>query len=169
VDATTNWVTVGRFGRPHGIKGFVKVHSFTDPPDNILSYAQWYAFLGKVWQPVQLITVKAQNNGIIALVEGYADRELVTRLTNVDIGIKEECLAELAPGEFYWHELVGMRVINQQGEPFGEVIDVMPTGANDVLVVKGEKKHLIPYLPGQVIIDINKSQQQIIVDWDMDF
>ena len=164
-----NWVVLGRFGRPHGIKGFVTVHSFTEPRDNILRYTDWHAFLNNQWQPVKLLCIEVHNKTIIAQIEGYPDRELVSRLTNIEIAVQKEQLAELEPGEYYWHQLVGMKVINQQGIPFGVVTEVMPTGSNDVLVVQGEKRHLIPYLPGQFIMDINDTEKVITVDWDVDF
>lgn len=164
-----SWVVVGRFGRPHGIKGFVTVHSFTEPRDNILKYTDWHVFLNNQWQPVKLLSVETHIKAIVALVDGYPERELVARLTNAEIAVHHDKLAELDQGEYYWHQLIGMKVVDQKGELFGTVTEIMPTGANDVLVVQGEKKHLIPYLPGQFIIDIDDSQQQITVDWDMDF
>lgn len=164
-----NWVTVGRFGRPHGIKGFVTVHSFTEPRENLLNYKDWHVFLNKQWQPVKPHAIEVHNKGIIAKIEGFPERESVMRLTNADIAIQQSQLAKLAPGEYYWHELVGMTVIGVKGESFGRVVEVLATGANDVLVVQGDRKHLIPYLPGQYILDINPSQQVITVDWDLDF
>ena len=164
-----SWIVIGRFGRPHGIKGFVTVHSFTEPRDNILRYTDWHAFINHEWQPIKLLSVEVQNKSIVALVEGYPERELVARLTNIEIAVQRTQLEELEPGEYYWHQLVGMKVINLKGESFGEVTEILPTGANDVLVVKGEKRHLIPYLPGQFVLDVNISQRLITVDWDMDF
>lgn len=165
----TNWVVIGRFGRPHGIKGFVRVHSFTDPSDNILRYSDWHVFLNKQWQPVKLLAIEVHNKTIIAQIEGYPERELVASLTNADIAIQESQLAILEAGEYYWHQLIGMNVINQTGDSFGTVIEIMPTGSNDVLVVQGDRRHLIPYLPGQYVIDINENQKVITVDWDVDF
>jgi 16S rRNA processing protein RimM len=164
-----DWIIVGRFGRPHGIKGLVSVNSFTEPRDNILSYSDWHAFINKCWQPVKILSVHIHNKAIVAQIEGYPERELVARLTNVDIAIHRDQLAPLDPGEYYWHQLVGMKVINQAGLSFGEVVEVMPTGSNDVLVVQGEKKHLIPYLPGRFVVDVNNTNKIITVDWDMDF
>lgn len=165
----TNWITVGRFGRPHGIKGFVTIHSFTEPRDNILRYTDWYVFLNMEWQPIQLLSVEVQNKAIIAQVKGYPERESVARLTNLEIAVAKEQLAQLEPGEYYWHDLIGMAVVNQKGDSFGTVTEIMPTGSNDVLVVQGEKKHLIPYLPGQFVTSINIEQNLITVDWDLDF
>ena len=169
MENNANWVVIGRFGRPHGIKGFVTVHSFTDPRDNILRYTDWHVYLNNKWQAIKLLCVETHSKAIIAQVEGYPERESVTRLTNAEIAVQQEQLAELEPGEYYWHQLIGMSVVNQKGEPFGSVIEILPTGANDVLVVQGEKRHLIPYLPGQYVLEINNSQRIITVDWDLDF
>ncbi len=152
-----NWIVIGRFGRPHGIKGFLTVHSFTEPRDNILRYTNWHAFLTNQWKPITLLCVETHSKAIIAKVEGYPDRELVTQLTNVEIAVQKSQLAQLDAGEYYWHQLVGT------------VVEILPTGANDVLIVQGEKKHFIPYLPGQFVIDIDNSQQVITVDWELDF
>ncbi len=164
-----NWIIVGRFGRPHGIKGFVTVHSFTEPYDNILRYTDWHAFIQNQWQPLKILNVQMQSKSIVAQVEGYPEREQVARLTNIDIAVCKDQLDKLESGEYYWHQLIGMNVVNTKGEAFGKVSEIIPTGSNDVLVVQGEKRHLVPYLPGQFILDINTSQQLITVDWDMDF
>ncbi|MGL5743181.1 MAG: ribosome maturation factor RimM [Legionella sp.] len=164
-----NWIVIARFGRPHGVKGFVTVHSFTEPRDNVLKYAVWHAFINNKWEPIKLVRAEVQNKSIIVQIEGYPEREMAGRLTNIEIAISKEQLEELKPGEYYWHQLIGMNVINQQGQPFGKITEIIPTGANDVLVVEGDKKHLIPYLPGQFILDIDTNQQTITVDWDLDF
>lgn len=164
-----SWIVVGRFGRPHGIKGFVTVHSFTEPRDNILRYTDWHAFINDTWRPIKLISVEVQSKSIIALVEGYPERELVARLTNIEIAVQRDQLSELESGEYYWHQLIGMNVVNPKGDSFGKVVEIIPTGSNDVLVVQGEKRHLIPYLPGQFVLEVSNSQQLITVDWDLDF
>ncbi|KGP63013.1 16S rRNA processing protein RimM [Legionella norrlandica] len=169
MDKKTNWIVIGRFGRPHGIKGFVTVHSFTDPINNILRYTDWHVFLNNKWQPIKLLAIETHNKTIIAQIEGYPERESVASLTNADIAVQESQFAPLAPGEYYWYQLIGMNVINQKGESFGKVVEIMPTGSNDVLIVQGAKRHLIPYLPGQFVIDINESKQVITVEWDVDF
>ena len=164
-----NWIIIARLGRPHGVKGFVTVHSFTEPRDNVLKYANWHAFINNKWQPIKLLRAEVQNKSIIVQIEGYPERELVAQLTNIEIAVQQEQLEKLEPGEYYWHQLIGMNVINQQGESFGKVIEIIPTGANDVLVVEGNKRHLIPYLTGKFILDVDSTQQLITVDWDMDF
>lgn len=169
MDKATDWVVVGRFGRAHGIRGFVTVHSFTEPRDNILRYTDWHAYISQQWQPLNILHIEVNDKFILAQVEGYSEREQVANLTNIDIAISRVQLPSLKPGEYYWHELVGMDVVNLQGVSFGKVKEIMPTGANDVLVVEGTKRYLIPYLPGKFIADINPSQHLIRVDWDADF
>ncbi|VEB35107.1 ribosome maturation factor RimM [Legionella cherrii] len=164
-----NWIVIARFGRPHGVKGFVTVHSFTEPRDNVLKYTNWHAFINNKWQPIKLLRAEVQTKSIIAQIEGYPERESVAHLTNIEIAVQQEQLETLKPGEYYWHQLIGMNVINQKGQSFGTVTEIIPTGANDVLVVEGNKRHLIPYLLDQFILDIDTNQQLITVDWDMDF
>lgn len=165
----SEFVVVGRFGRPHGIKGFITVLSFTQPRDNLLQYTNWHGFINKQWQPLNILHIEMNHKHILATVEGYASREKVAELTNVDIAIFQDALPELAPGEYYWHQLIGMQVTTKDGEILGQVIEIMPTGSNDVLVVMGEKRHLIPYLIDQFVINIDAANRIITVDWDTDF
>lgn len=164
-----DWIVIGRFGRPHGIKGFVTIQSFTDPRDNILRYTDWHVYMQQSWKPIKLLSLEVHIKAIIAQIDGFPGREAVAELTNIEIAVSKDQLAPLEPGEYYWHQLVGMTVVNQQGDLFGQVSDVMPTGSNDVLLVQGEKKHLIPYLPGKYIVNIDDLERIITVDWDLDF
>ncbi|MFC3908673.1 ribosome maturation factor RimM [Legionella dresdenensis] len=169
MDKSEDWVVIGRFGKVHGIKGFVTVHSFTEPRDNILRYSEWYAFINKQWQVLNLQRVDVTDKHILALIEGFDEREEATKLTNVEIAVPREHLPELEPGEYYWHQLIGLRVCNLQNEELGEVVDMLATGSNDVLVVEGKKRHLIPYLPDQVVTNVDIDNRLITVDWDADF
>ena len=169
MDSNDDWVVIGRFGRPHGIKGFITVLSFTDPQDNIVFYTDWHAHINHQWQPLKLLNLEMNNKFILTQVEGYPEREGVARLTNIEIAVRREQLPALQEGEYYWHQLQGMRVVNLQGMELGNVAEIMATGANDVLVVVGDQRHLIPYLPGRNIIEINEPQRLITVDWDTDF
>jgi 16S rRNA processing protein RimM len=134
-----------------------------------LQYSDLHVQIKKEWQPVHLLDIEVKQKHILAKVEGYHEREDVAKLTNLDIAICKKQLADLEPGQYYWHQLIGMQVINTHKEHLGTVTDIMGTGANDVLVVEGEKRFLIPYLPGQYVIEVNEAQQTIVVDWDLDF
>ncbi len=169
VDNSTDWLVIGRFGRPHGIKGLITVVSFTEPRDNILNYTHWHVGSKDQWQPLNVLQTSMNNKFIMAQIEGYTTPEQAARLTNIEIAVKRDQLQALGPDEYYWHDLVGMNVVNKQGVALGVVTDLMETGSNDVLVVSGEGRHLIPYLPEDVIVNIDSSQRLITVDWDTDF
>ncbi len=169
MDQNVDWLVIGRFGRPHGIKGFVTVVSFAEACENILNYTQWHVGINHQWQPLNVLETKINNKFILARIEGYQEREQVARLTNLEIAVNRDQLQALKPDEYYWHQLVDMHVVNQQGEALGVVTEIMPTGSNDVLVVVGERRHLIPFLPDDVILNINLSARLITVDWDADF
>lgn len=169
MDSHTDWVVIGRFGRPHGIKGYTTVISFTEPRENILHYPDWYGYINKLWQPIRILHIEVTHKHILAQIESYSLREQVAALTNIDIAIQKEKLPALSAGEYYWHELVGMHVVTKDGVTLGRVTEIMPTGSNDVLVVVGEKRHLIPYLMNTFVLSINDSLRSITVDWDVDF
>jgi 16S rRNA processing protein RimM len=164
-----NWLVVARFGRPHGIKGFIHIHSFTEPYDNLLHYKDWHAMLNKQWQPIEAIETVIHHHSIIALIKGYSDRESVARLTQADIAIQKAQLPKLAPGEYYCCDLLGLTVVTEDKVVLGVVTEVMPTGSNDVLVIKGEKIHMVPYIHGQFVKAIDIKLGMIRVDWDPQF
>lgn len=169
VNKTVDRIVIGRFGRAHGVKGLITVHSFTDPFDNILRYVDWHVCIHKKWQPLNVLQMEVRNKSIVVKIEGYNDREQAATLTNLDITVDKIQLPSLSPGDYYWHELVGMQVINQHEVLLGTVVELMSTGANDVLIVEGSKRHLIPYLPGQFVSEVSTDQQMIRVEWDEDF
>lgn len=166
--AAVKWIVVGRFGKPHGIKGFVTVHSFTHPRENILEYADWHAVIKGNYQPIKLSHVESTHKSIIAQVIGYPDRDMVAQLTNIEIAVDAAQFATLNDGEYYWHELIGMQVINQRDENVGAVKELLSTGSNDVLVVEGEKRTLIPWLLDQFVISVDTDKRVIRVDWDLE-
>lgn len=164
-----DWIVLGRFGRVHGIKGFITIHSYTEPRENILNYSQLYARINSQWQPLEVTRIESTSKSILALIAGYTEREQAAHLTNIELGVPKDQLPRLADGEYYWHQLIGLTVVNQQGEKLGNVADLLATGSNDVLVVQGEKQVLIPFLPGRYVSSVDIDAGMIFVDWDADF
>jgi len=164
-----DWVVVGRFGRPHGVKGYISVHSFTEPRQNIFSYPDWYVRKSGRWQLLNIISAEEHARSIMVLLKEFQVREKVAELTNLDIAIPAGQLPALAPGDYYWHQLTGMMVVNAKGEELGTVVEIMATGSNDVLVVVGKKRHLIPYRPGVVVLEVCEEKRKITVDWDGEY
>ncbi len=158
-------VVVGRFGRVHGVRGDIHVISFTDPISNIIDYSPWLIQKNGEWQPLLMASVTQRNNDIIAHIQDCNDRDLAKRYTNAEIAVPYETLPKLEGEDFYWTELIGLDVITKDGNSLGEVIDILETGANDVLVVKGETEHLVPYIKS-VVLKVDLNAHQILVDWE---
>ncbi len=169
-------VTLGKVGAVYGIKGWLKIHSFTDDSEAILDYFPWSLKLGDKISAVEVTDWRRHNNGLIVKIAGFDDREQAQRLVGSEILVSRESLPELPEGEFYWRDLMGMNVVTTNGYDLGVVSDMMETGANDVLVVKanrndafGKKERLIPYLDEQVIKSVCLNTKKINVDWDPGF
>jgi len=168
-------VTVGRITAVYGVRGWVKVHSYTEPMDNILQFDQWWLQGAKGWEPVQVDAGRQHGKGLVVHIEGVDDRDLAAGFCQRDIAISRDLMPELEEGEYYWHQLEGLRVISRFGggeHDFGTVVRLMETGANDVLVVRGDaggRERLIPYLPGEFITAIDLDAGVITVTWDPEF
>ena len=171
-------LNVGRITSVFGIKGWVKIHSQTEPADNIFDYQPWLLKTKHGVKPVELAQWRPHGKGFVAQIVGIDDRNQAELLCPVDIAVEKDVLEALDEGEFYWHQLEGLRVISDfegQTYDFGTVKKILPTGANDVLVVVGDgqsmdqKERLIPYVPDQFVTDINIADGIIRVDWEPDF
>lgn len=163
-------IIIGKFGAPFGVHGWIKVNSFTDPVDDILSYKPWYIEEGHDnWVELNITDSKVHAVGVVVQLPDYDDRDEVRVYSNKKIAIEKKQMHKLPKGEYYWEDLFGLAVINQQNEKLGTVEKMLPTGANDVLVVmEGKKERLIPYIKS-VILNIDLDKKEILVDWDSDF
>jgi 16S rRNA processing protein RimM len=160
---------VGRISGVFGVKGWVKVYSYTEPRDNIMNYPRWYLKRGGQWQPVELEAGRKHGKAVVVKLEGVDDRDAALALRDVDIAIDRAELERLGPEEYYWADLIGLRVVTLEGVELGRVGRLMETGANDVLVVEGDRERLIPYIRDQVIESIDLETGEIRVDWDPEF
>lgn len=161
------FIIVGKIGAPYGIKGWVKITSFTEVISSICEYNPWYLMDGGAWQPITVTSSREHGKGIVAKLAGYDTPEAVRILTGKEIAVMHSQLPQLKEHEYYWYQLEGLTVINYTGETLGKVSYLMETGANDVLVVKGDKEIAIPYLLGKVITEIDLPNQLMRVHWDM--
>lgn len=165
---------VGKIGAPYGVKGWVKITSYTEQLTGIFDYAPW--FLGSDRQEYQIDQWRTHNKGVVAKLVGVENRDDAEGIKNLDITIKAEMLPQLGDDEYYWRDLVGMQVVTESGYDLGVVKELFETGANDVLLVKanandafGQKERMLPYLPDQVIKEVDKAANTIKVDWDPGF
>lgn len=157
----------------YGVKGWLKVKSHTSPKENFLQYQQcWLRHQGQT-RRVEIDASRTQGKGIIAHFVGLDDRDEARTWVGAELLIEADSLPQLDDEEFYWHQLVGLAVTSEFGgveTPLGEVRHLLETGANDVLVVKGEdRERLIPWIPDQVILKVDLPERQITVDWDPEF
>ncbi len=166
-------VVIGKIGAPHGVKGWVKINTYTDTPEGIFDYQPWLLGDGKEYQLDQW---RPHGKVLVAKIEGIETRDDAERIKNLDISISAEQLPELDENEFYWRELTGMQVVTTQGYDLGVVKDVFNTGANDIIQVRanakdafGLKERLLPFVMDEVIQSVDKEGKVITVDWDPGF
>lgn len=162
----SNHILVGRISGIYGIKGWVKIESYTRPPENIFLYSPWYVEKDNEQQKIKLLEGKNHGKGLIAMLENINDRDVARKFIDANISIMRSQLPELESGEYYWSDLLGMRVIDQKDNVLGQLQQIMETGANDVLVIEGEKRHLIPLIWDKYVLDVNQDKGTIRVDWE---
>lgn len=173
---TENLIIVGKLGSSYGIRGWLRVFSFTEEPDSLFDYKPWYIQRSGKWQEVEVESFKPHNQDTIVKLKGIDDRDDANLLTNFEIYVNAQDLPSLDEGDFYWKDLIGCKVVTINGYDLGQVSDLMETGSNDVLVVKanlkdafGAKERLIPFVEEQFIKQVDLSTKQITVDWDPAF
>lgn len=162
-------VSVGKISGFFGVKGWVKVFSFTDPRDNILTYSPWILKKGTEEKTIAVKDGQLQGKTIVAQLDGINDRDQAASLMGWEVLIRHEQLPAPAEGEYYWSELVGLDVETVDGVYLGKIDSLLETGANDVIVVKGDRERAIPFLVDQVIVNIDLDAGKMIVDWDPEF
>ena len=167
--STDELLELGKISGVFGVKGWIKVHSYTDPREGIVEYRRWQIRQKGVWREVELEAGQGQGKTVIAKLKGIDDRDQAMLLMGAAIAIHPEQLADLPDDEYYWHDLEGLRVINEQDVELGTVSHMMETGANDVMVVEGDRERLIPFTQGHAVIRVDLAAGVIRVDWDADF
>lgn len=167
-------IVIGKIVSVHGVRGEVKVYSFTDPIDNLLDYKHWtLRHEGDVKQAV-LASGRSQNKVLVAKLQGLDDREEARLLAGYEICIERSLLPALAQDDYYWYQLEGLKVINSPGELLGTVDHLLETGANDVMVVKpcagslDDRERLLPYTD-DCVLEVNLAAGEMRVEWDADF
>ena len=162
-------IVIGKVGGPFGVKGWIKLLSWTEPREEIADYSPWQIGRGGEWKDWKVAEFRPHGKGLAARLVGLDDRDKAAELLGADIAVWRDQLGEPEPGRYYWADLVGLEVKSIEGSSFGRVEGLMATGANDVLVVKGERERLIPFIQDQVIKGVDLDAGIITVDWDPDF
>jgi 16S rRNA processing protein RimM len=167
-------IVLGKIYSVHGVRGEVKVYSFTDPLDNLLDYPHWTLRRDGEVRQVEVASGRVQAKALVVKIKGLDDREEARGFAGFEICIERSRLPALESGEYYWYQLEGLRVIDQQSRLLGVVDHLLETGANDVLVVRAcagsldDRERLLPYI-AQCVQSVDLQVGEMHVDWDADF
>ena len=167
-------VVLGHVSGLFGVKGWVKVYSYTRPAVNLFEYDTW--LIGRqddTWRPFRVLDAREQGKTLVAQLASdgapLPDRDAAAELIDLQIAVERDQLPEPEDGEYYWFDLVGLDVVTLDGAPLGRVKAMMETGANDVLVLKGDRERLVPFVVGEIIDEVDLEAGRIVADWDPDF
>ncbi len=176
-ESGSSQLTAGKITGVYGVKGWVKIHSYTEPAENLFVFGAWQLKRRGSLEPVEFDEWKRHGKGMIAHIAGVDDRTLAESFKGLNIVVEADSLPSLEEGDFYWHQLQGLQVWGREPESdsdrvlLGTVNYLIDTGANDVLVVKAgegsidDRERLIPYLPGEVVSRVSLEEAVIEVDW----
>tara|TARA_R110002049_G_C9120357_1_gene558318 strand:+ start:942 stop:1457 length:516 start_codon:yes stop_codon:yes gene_type:complete len=171
MDTSVEYVPVGKISGAFGVKGWVKIYSFTDPRDNILSYSPLYLSRKGAWVEVKVVEGRLQGKGVVMSLDGVTDRDQVLPLVGVELAIAKTQIKPAGKDEYYWSDLIGMSVVNLQDEQLGQVDSLLENGAHDVLVVMNKDKieRLIPFVLDDIVELVDLNNKVIRVDWELDY
>lgn len=161
-------VILGRVSGLYGVRGWIRVYSYTDPREGILDYRQWWLKHDSDWRSTVVRDGKRHGKSVIASLDGIVDPDMARELIGRDIAVPRDALPEPDEGRYYWRDLQGMAVRHRDGADLGTVRYVMETGAHDVLVVEGDGERLIPFVADEVVLDVDLANRVISVDWEWD-
>ena len=177
-------VVMGRIVAPYGVYGWLKVIPDTETIDSLFDYDTWWLGKGDDWREMVVETAKIHNDVIVVKLVGIDDRDAAFACKGKQIAVPRDLLPEPEDNEYYWSDLIGLRVTNQQGVDFGLITEVFETGANDVLVVKPDvatsvlvsnetvkekpQERLLPFIDA-VVLAVDLKAKTMLVDWDEDF
>jgi 16S rRNA processing protein RimM len=172
---TEDLTIVGQITSVYGVKGWVKIYSHTQPMDGILSYKPWIIKRNGEWITIKVEVSRKHGKGLVAKLENVDDRDVASLYCGSDIAIERALLPELESGDYYWSQLEQLTVYTLADQALGKVSHLIETGSNDVLVVHGDsdsidsRERMIPYLPDQVVKEIDLEKGFMRVDWDPEF
>ena len=175
-------VPVGTVGRAHGVRGWVRVRSDMEPPEDLLRHDTWLVERAGAWRPVAVRAARPHGNVLVAHFEGIEDRDAAAELAGARVGLPRDALPALDDGQYYWVDLIGLEVLDEGGESLGVVRKMIETGANDVMVVgPGSEfdgppspggvraaERIVPFVAGDVVREVDLDEGRIRVSWPPD-
>lgn len=161
-------VVMGQISAPYGIKGWIRILPFTETTESLLDFPVWWLGGEGQWRESRVLEAHVHGKSIVANIEASPDRNAAERLKGLQIGVPRGSLPDAGKNEYYWSDLIGLRVISAGGADLGVVANVIETGANDVLEVRGGEVHLIPFV-SDYILDVDMENGKILADWGTDW
>jgi 16S rRNA processing protein RimM len=165
-------VVMGRVTAPFGVKGWVRIYPLSAQVTSLLEYPVWWLGRDGKWQETAVVAARAHGGSLVAQIAGAEDRDAAAALKGTEIAVPRAQLPATAADEYYWADMIGLRVLNAEGYEFGRVARIVQTGANDVLAVRGEgadkRETLIPFIAG-AIEQVDLASGVIRVDWGKDY
>ena len=165
---TERRILLGRVLGAFGVRGELKLHSFTDPPAKVLKYQPWVLVHRGVEREIANARGRDTAKGVLLTLPDVVDRDQAEALAGAEIWVPRSRLPAPKPGEYYWVDLEGLRVVNREGVLLGTVSHLFETAANDVIVVAGDRERLVPFLD-DFVLGVDFDARQVTVDWDPDF
>jgi len=159
---------MGRVVGAFGLNGWVKVKVFTESADTLGTFPTWLVQSGVGWREMTLEDFEVHSKGPVAKLAGCDDRNAADALRGADVAVTREALGEAEDGTLYWVDLVGLEVVDEGGTRLGEVEGLFESGETSVLVVKGAKERLIPFVP-EYVKAVDREARRITVDWKADY
>jgi 16S rRNA processing protein RimM len=160
---------MGHVASPHGLAGWLKLQSFSRPFDAIFDYQPWTLRQSGADRPAKVAEFRAQGRGVVFRLVGVDDRSAAEALQGAEIWVSRSALPAAAPDEYSWADLEGLAASTVDGVDLGRVSHLLATGSNDVLVIKGDRERLVPFVMGQFVQKVDLAAGTIVVDWDPDF
>jgi 16S rRNA processing protein RimM len=161
-------VVMGRIVGPFGVQGWLKVKPFTGEPGGLGGFSRWLVGAGGGWREMALTEFEVHSKGPVAKLGGCDDREGAEMLRGCDIAVTRAELGDAEEGALYWVDLVGLDVVDAEGVSLGKVEGLFETGETSVLVIKGTKERMIPFVP-EYVKDVDREAGRITVDWKADY
>lgn len=159
---------MGRIAAPFGVKGWVKVQPYSEDPGALMDFESWRVGRGAQHRQYTVEAIQDHGNALVAKLEGIEDRDAAYALRGQEILVARRELPATGENEYYWSDLIGLTVTNREGVELGKVASLMETGAHDVLVVKGQREHLIPFVAA-FVGKVDLKQGSVEVDWGEDY
>jgi 16S rRNA processing protein RimM len=167
--ADDKFIVLGHISGVHGVKGWVRLYSHTEPREAILDYSPW--LLGAERRAVIPLEGAQHGKKIVARLDGISSRDGAEALVGLEIGIERSQMPDPGDDRFYWADLIGLNMVSQDGATIGTLRELMATGANDVMVVQAKDggERLIPFILGQTVLRVDLENSEIVVRWEEDF